>query len=100
MKKAMMEICSTWTRVLGQVPRTARKLFTLAVVIMAVSGALAAVPAVVIGRLVDDMLVQQYDSFVFAIPYLAIVILAVVLKEALTVCRKWLVEDAIGCLRL
>ena len=74
---------------------TNRQRWTLfvAVVMMAVTGGLTTVPPLVIGRLVDDMLTTEYDDFVSALPFLAIILAVVVIKESITVCRKWLVED-------
>lgn len=65
-----------------------------AVVMMAITGGLTTVSPLVVGRLVDDMLRNRYDDFAPAIPFLGLLLAVVVIKEVITVCRKWLVEDA------
>lgn len=93
MLDALREILTCAARVFGMLPGKERCLLGLAVALMAVAGALAAVPALVVGMLVDDMLAEVYASFAAVVPYFLIMIAAVVIKELLTVCRKWITED-------
>ncbi len=98
MMRTIREICSATLAALRLTPARQRLFFFLAIVLMAGAGVLSTVPAVVIGRLVDDMLAAEYRSFTPAIPYFMAILAAILFKELLTVFRKWLVED--NCTRL
>ncbi|MBI1372494.1 MAG: ATP-binding cassette domain-containing protein [Phycisphaera sp.] len=73
--------------------RRQRVLLLVAVMLMALTGALATVSPIVVGALVDDMLRTTYMNFGPAVPYLAVIVVTVMVKELLTVVRKWIVED-------
>jgi ATP-binding cassette subfamily B protein len=98
MMHMIREINSTMLAIIKLMPVRQRWFFLVAVVLMAGAGVLSAVPAVVVGRLVDDMLAEEYRSFIPAIPYFLAIVIAVLFKELLTVFRKWIVED--NCTRL
>jgi len=65
----------------------------IAVGLMMIAGALTNIPAVILGRLVDDMLSDAVGDFAEAIPFLVVIALAIIVREVLTVGRKYLVEN-------
>lgn len=73
-------------------PPEKRALLT-ATAIMLVTGFLANVPALVLGRFVDTVISLDDPTFSIAVPFLALIVIAVLLKETLTVLRKYLVEN-------
>lgn len=74
------------------------RVLCVAIFLMLFTGALTTVPALVVGALVDDMLAGTYATIAPAIPYLGGMLIVVVIRELLTVVRKWVVEDT--CTRI
>jgi ATP-binding cassette subfamily B protein len=92
------ETATAATRVFKLFTNKQRCALFVAVAMMAITGGLTTVPPLVIGHLVDDILQSQYESFAPAIPFLFMILAAVVIKELITVCRKWLIEET--CTRI
>ncbi|MCK4327231.1 MAG: ABC transporter ATP-binding protein [Candidatus Diapherotrites archaeon] len=69
-----------------------RSLF-LATAIMLVTGFLTNLPAVILGKFVDEMIVLEAPSFEMAVPFLVMVIAIIFFHAVLTVIRKYLVEN-------
>jgi ATP-binding cassette subfamily B protein len=57
------------------------------------AGFLVNIPAVVLGRFVDKIINLENPDFSIAIPFLSLIVGAVLVKEILTVIRKYLVEN-------
>jgi ATP-binding cassette subfamily B protein len=60
---------------------------------MVVTGALTNIPALVLGSLVDTLVGSSKMPFAKAVPYLFAIVAAILVREALTVLRKYLVEN-------
>lgn len=65
----------------------------LATGIMLIAGFLTNLPAIILGRFVDTIIAIENPAFQMAIPFLSAIIGIVILKEMLTVLRKYLVEN-------
>lgn len=70
-----------------------RKALIGALALMLVTGALANAPAVVLGRLLDRLIGAEESSFSVALPYLAVIMGCIFLREAIQIGRKYLVEN-------
>jgi len=64
-----------------------------ATLIMLVTGFLTNIPAVILGKFLDVLIVIKNPSFSIAMPFLILIVIILVLKELLTVNRKYLVEN-------
>lgn len=89
---------------LTNIGRTARMVFStlersqkfslfLALLVMVATGALTNVPALVLGYLVNDLVGASTTPFAAAVPYMTLIVIAILVREALTVLRKFLVEN-------
>lgn len=65
----------------------------VAVILMLLAGVLVNLPAVILGKFVDQIIDLKNPTFALALPFLGIIIVIVLLKEALTIIRKYLVEN-------
>ena len=98
MIKTVATIAKTARMVVGSLDRRQKGSLLLAFAIMVLTGALSNIPAVVLGSLVDSLIGKGSTPFAKAIPYLLIIVAAILVREALTVLRKYLVENT--CTRL
>ncbi|MBI3027082.1 ABC transporter ATP-binding protein [Candidatus Woesearchaeota archaeon] len=64
-----------------------------ATIIMLITGFLTNLPAVILGRFVDRIIGLENPTFSIAIPFLIWIVIIILSKEALTVVRKYLVEN-------
>lgn len=71
-----------------------RRALFIALLIMFATGVLTSVPPVVLGRLVDDILRANTVSLPGAAKYVAAILVAILVREALQVLRKYLIENA------
>ena len=65
----------------------------ISAVLMLVAGFLVNLPAVILGKFVDEIINLSNPTFLAAVPFLIIIIAIIFLKEILTVIRKYLVEN-------
>lgn len=65
----------------------------ISALLMVVAGFLVNLPAVILGKFVDKIIDLSDPTFAIAIPFLLIIIVLILLKEVLTVIRKYLVEN-------
>lgn len=93
MIKTVATIGKTARMVVGALERRQKGALLLAFAIMVVTGALTNIPAVVLGSLVDSLLGTGSMPFAKAVPYLLVIVAAILVREALTVLRKYLVEN-------
>ncbi|MEW6427242.1 MAG: ABC transporter ATP-binding protein [Thermodesulfobacteriota bacterium] len=91
--KTVVSIANTARMVVGALERRQKGTLLLAFLIMVITGALTNVPAVVLGYLVDALVGAGSMPFMKTVPYLAIIVTAILTREALTVLRKYLVEN-------
>ena len=65
----------------------------ISAVLMLFAGFLVNLPAVILGKFVDEIIDLSNPTFMVAVPFLVIIIAIILLKEVLTVIRKYLVEN-------
>lgn len=93
MIRTITKIGRTSGMVFSALQRSHKASLLIALFIMLITGGLTNVPALVLGWLVDRMLKSTSSTFEEMLPYLGIIIVAILLREALTVARKYLVEN-------
>jgi ATP-binding cassette subfamily B protein len=93
MIRTITKIGRTSGRVFSALQRSHKASLLIALFIMLITGGLTNVPALVLGWLVDRMVKSTSSTFEEMFPYLGIIIVAILLREALTVARKYLVEN-------
>ena len=93
MIKTVATIAKTARMVVGALERRQKGALLLAFAIMVLTGALTNIPAVVLGSLVDSLVGTGSMPFAKAVPYLLVIVAAILIREALTVLRKYLVEN-------
>ena len=98
MGKEFKRILASATRVAKTLDRRQKLILMSAVVLMAITAALNSVPAIILGRLVDSMFDSQTLAFAQTFPFIGIIVLAILAREALQVLRKYLVENT--CTRI
>lgn len=65
----------------------------LASFLMLITGVLTNLPAIILGRLVDKLVGFKNIQFSLAIPFISLIVVIIVIREILTVIRKYLVEN-------
>lgn len=93
MNKELLEILLGFKRALKLIDRREKIVLVFASVLMAFAGVLTNLPAVILGRLVDQITKAGDNQFSIAIPYIFAVIFVILIREALTIIRKYLVEN-------
>ncbi len=93
MGKELKEIAKIFGKVLGLTERKDRLVLLAATGLMIVAGFLTNLPAVILGRVVDKMIGTSALTFKLVGPYIAIIIGIILIREAITVWRKYLVEN-------
>lgn len=93
MNKEFLEIINgfrrTW-KLLGKPEKTALVFTSF---LMLITGVLTNLPAVILGRLVDKLVGTEHIDFSVAIPFIAWIIGIILVREAITVVRKYFVEN-------
>lgn len=93
MNKEFREIILGFKRTLNLIGRPEKTLLLIALLLMLINGVLTNLPAVILGSLVDQMIGVKNLQFSLAIPFIGLIILIIIVREALTVLRKYLVEN-------
>ncbi len=75
-------------------PRDKRNL-VVATIIMFFTGILTNIPALILGRLVDKLTSNNKLQFNIVIPFIALMIVVILAREALNVIRKLLIENIV-----
>lgn len=98
MKSELKDITSNIGRITGILERGQCWRLVFALSLMVIAGGLVNIPPVVLGKLLDS--VVNTNSFVFlkSLPLLGIILASILIKEAIQVLRKCLVEDT--CTRI
>lgn len=73
--------------------KTEKTALAAASALMLIAGILTNLPAVILGRLVDALVGLDEVHFHSAIPFLLLIVLAILAREVLTIVRKYLVEN-------
>mgnify|MGYP003971759091 FL=1 len=87
------EILKGFGRVTKLLHRKEKISLSFATLIMLVTGFLMNLPAVILGRFVDEIIGLENATFSIAIPFLIWIIIIVLAKEFFNVWRKYLVEN-------
>src|SRR3989344_4107947 len=93
MNKELSEIFTGFKRSLGLIERSERTVLVFAALLMLIAGILTNLPAVILGRLVDALVSADSAEFYLAIPFILLIVGIILVREVLTVVRKYLVEN-------
>jgi ATP-binding cassette, subfamily B, bacterial len=93
MNNELKEVKTGVKRTLHLVDRPERRALLMASGVMIITGILTNLPAVILGRLVDKLTVQSSIQFATATTFIAAIILIILVREVLTVYRKYQVEN-------
>jgi ATP-binding cassette subfamily B protein len=93
MNVELKEILLGVRRSLKLIDKPERRALILASGIMVITGFLTNLPAVILGRLVDKLTVGDSFGFGLVLPFILLIVVLIVIREALTVWRKYNVEN-------
>ncbi len=93
MNKEFSEIINGFRRTLRLMEKPEKTALVFATLLMIITGFLTNLPVVILGRLVDKLTDTANINFSFAIPFLALIIGIILIREALNVVRKYFVEN-------
>lgn len=93
MNKEFSEILLGFKRTLGLIGRPEKRMLLLASFLMLLTGVLTNLPAVILGRIVDKAIGVNNFQFAVVIPFIGAIILIILVRETLTVIRKYFVEN-------
>lgn len=93
MNRDFNEIVSGFKRVLKLLQRSEKITLFFASLLMLAAGILTNIPALILGRLVDTIVSIQSMAFSKALPFIFLIIGVILIREALTVARKYLIEN-------
>lgn len=93
MNKEFSEILLGFRRALQLIEKPERASLILASFLMAFAGVLTNLPALVLGKLVDEVVGVTNFQFSLAVPFIGLIIAIILIREALTIIRKYLVEN-------
>jgi ABC-type multidrug transport system fused ATPase/permease subunit len=93
MNKEFLEILTGFKRTLGLMQKPEKVMLVFASLIMLITGVLTNLPAVILGRLVDKLVGAENIEFNIAIPFIGFVVVIILVREALTIVRKYFVEN-------
>lgn len=92
MNKELSEILLGFKRTFGLMEKPEKNSLFIATFLMLITGILTNLPAVILGKLVDK-LVGKNVEFTIALPFIGLIILIIIIREALTILRKYIVEN-------
>ncbi len=93
MNKELLEILAGFKRALQLLQKPEKIALLIATFLMLVNGILTNLPALILGRLVDSMIKTTAFKFSIALPFIFLIIFIIIIRETLTVIRKYLVEN-------
>ena len=93
MNKEFNEIILGIKRSVGLLNQKEKRSLYLATFIMLLTGFLTNVPAVILGRLVDRLVGSNTLQFNAVVPFIVLIIIVILAREALNVVRKLLIEN-------
>lgn len=92
MNKEFLEILTGFKRTINLVDKADRKFLAFATLLMLVAGILTNLPAVILGKLVDRVVDNPSFSFNASLPFVGLIIIAIIIRESLILWRKYLVH--------
>ena len=93
MNKELTEIIMGFRKTLKLMHRPEKLMLTLASFLMLITGILTNLPAVILGKLVDKLVGDAHVQFSYAVPYIGLIVIVILIREVLTVIRKYFVEN-------
>src|SRR3989344_6806885 len=93
MNKEFSEIINGFRRTLRLMEKPEKTALIFASFLMLIAGVLTNLPAVILGRLVDKVIQTPSFDFSLALPFIGLIILIILIREAINVVRKYLVEN-------
>ena len=93
MNKELLSIIDSFKRIFFLMGKSEKKALFLATFLMIITGFLTNLPAVILGRLVDKLVDSEFIDFTIALSYIASIVFIIIVKEGLTVIRKYFVEN-------
>lgn len=93
MNKEFNEIILGIKRAVGLLNSKEKKSLYLATFIMLITGFLTNFPAVILGKLVDKLVGNTTLQFNLVVPFVVLIIVVILVREALNVVRKLLIEN-------
>lgn len=93
MNKEFSEIINGFRRTLRLMEKPEKTALVFASFLMLITGVLTNLPAVILGRLVDKLVGTEHFDLSIAVPFIALIIGIILVREALTVVRKYFVEN-------
>lgn len=93
MSRELLEIISGFKRTFRLMDKSEKITLIISSGIMLITGILTNLPAVILGRLVDKLIGFSNIKFSYAIPYISLVIVIIIVREILTVIRKYFIEN-------
>lgn len=95
MNKEFNEIILGIKRAVGLLDSNEKKRLYLASFLMVITGFLTNYPAIILGRLVDELTNNSVLKFDLVLPFIASIIMVIIVREALNVVRKLLIENIV-----
>src|SRR3989344_3051368 len=93
MNKEFSEILLGFKRALKLMGKPEKISLIVASFLMLIAGVLTNLPALILGRLVDKVVSTTSFQFNLAVPFIGLIIVIIIIREALTIVRKYLVEN-------
>ena len=93
MNKEFSEIMNGFRRTLRLMEKPEKNALVFASFLMLLTGVLTNLPAVMLGRLVDKLVGTENFDLSIATPFIVLIIGIILVREALTVVRKYFVEN-------
>ncbi len=93
MYRTFLEIISGFRKTLKLIGKQEKITLVLVSFLMLVNGVLTNLPALILGRLVDRMVGADNIQFNLAVPFIALIVIIILVREILTVIRKYFVEN-------
>jgi len=89
----LSEISNGFIKTISFLEKKEKMNLIISAVLMIFAGFLINLPAVILGKFVDKIINLKDPTFSIATPFLTAIIIIILLKESLTIIRKYLVEN-------
>ncbi|MFC1769864.1 ABC transporter ATP-binding protein [Nitrospirota bacterium] len=81
-------------KIIARLPQRYNRRFAFSLVLMAVAAALVSLPPVLLAKVLDTFISHENIEIVIVVPFLIAIAASILVKEGLTVWRKYLIEDS------
>lgn len=93
MIKEFIEILTGFKRALKLIDKQEKRTLIIATCLMVITGILSNLPAVILGKFVDKIVAVKNFDFTLAAPFISTILVIILVREIITVIRKYLVEN-------